>query len=89
MIRLRSSTLAMAGAYALARALGEERDHSVAFARYEAEHRKLVDPKVRGVSEAASLLVPATRGGIVLLNLATRLWPPGVATGWVKLKLSA
>jgi 2-polyprenyl-6-methoxyphenol hydroxylase-like FAD-dependent oxidoreductase len=81
------STLAMTGGFTLAEALGaalaEGRDgHAEAFRRYEAAHRKLVEPKQRNVALAASLLVPATRPGIVARNLATRLWPLAAAVAW-------
>jgi 2-polyprenyl-6-methoxyphenol hydroxylase-like FAD-dependent oxidoreductase len=78
------SSLAMAGAFTLADELATSAgDHRSAFRRYEAAHRILVDPRQRNIARAASLLVPATRRGIVARNLATRLWPVGVAAGWV------
>src|SRR5512133_2837988 len=74
------SSLAMAGAFTLAEKLAASPgDHRLAFGRYEASHRTLVDPKQRNVALAASLLIPATRGGILARNLATRLWPVGAA----------
>lgn len=70
------SSLAIAGAATLAGALAESPgDHLAAFRRYEAEHRRLVDPKQRNVSTASRLLIPATRPGIAARNLAVRLWP--------------
>ncbi|WP_439380229.1 FAD-dependent monooxygenase [Amycolatopsis lexingtonensis] len=70
------STLAMAGAYTLAEELGRTpADAASAFRRYESTHRKLVEPKQRNVSTAAALLVPATRGGLVVRNFGTRLLP--------------
>lgn len=70
------STLAMAGAYTLAQELGRTpEDPAAAFRRYEAEHRKLVEPKQRNVSAAAAMLIPATRRGLVARNLGTRLMP--------------
>ncbi|WP_328616073.1 FAD-dependent monooxygenase [Amycolatopsis sp. NBC_00355] len=70
------STLAMAGAYTLAQELGRTpADPAAAFRRYEAEHRKLVEPKQRNVSAAAAMLIPATRRGLVARNLGTRLLP--------------
>jgi 2-polyprenyl-6-methoxyphenol hydroxylase-like FAD-dependent oxidoreductase len=69
------SSLAMAGAFALAGALAEDADHSIAFDRYEAAHRALTDPKQRNVGRAAALLVPKTRLGITVRNLAARVWP--------------
>jgi 2-polyprenyl-6-methoxyphenol hydroxylase-like FAD-dependent oxidoreductase len=74
------SSLAMAGAFTLAEALAASPDdHRLAFGRYEASHRRLVDPKQRNIALAASLLIPATRGGILARNLATRLWPLAAA----------
>ncbi|WP_372664990.1 FAD-dependent monooxygenase [Amycolatopsis kentuckyensis] len=70
------STLAMAGAYTLAAELGRTPgDAAAAFRRYEAAHRKLVEPKQRNVSTAAALLIPATRGGLAVRNFGTRLLP--------------
>ncbi len=74
------SSLAMAGAFTLAEELAASPgDHRLAFGRYEASHRTLVDPKQRNVARVASLLIPATRGGTLARNLATRLWPVGAA----------
>jgi 2-polyprenyl-6-methoxyphenol hydroxylase-like FAD-dependent oxidoreductase len=74
------SSLAMAGAFTLAEALAASPgDHRLAFGRYETSHRTLVDPRQRNVARVASLLIPATRGGILARNLATRLWPVGAA----------
>lgn len=70
------STLAMTGAFTLAEALAAHPgDPGAAFRRYETTHRRLVEPKQRAVGQASALLAPATRGGIVARNLATRLWP--------------
>jgi 2-polyprenyl-6-methoxyphenol hydroxylase-like FAD-dependent oxidoreductase len=78
------STLAMAGALTLAEALAASpAEHGAAFRRYEAEHRRLVEPKLRGISQFSQLLIPATRTGIAARNLATRLWPLGAAAGWL------
>ena len=67
-------TLAIAGADTLAAELADARaDHEAAFRRYESRHRTLVDPRLRGFSAAAALLIPATRPGITARNLATRL----------------
>jgi 2-polyprenyl-6-methoxyphenol hydroxylase-like FAD-dependent oxidoreductase len=83
------SSLAMAGAFTLAEELGASPgDHQSAFRRYEASHRTLVDPKQRNIARGASLLIPATRRGIVVRNLATRLWPLGAAAGWVRRRLA-
>ncbi|MEV7803628.1 FAD-dependent monooxygenase [Microbispora sp. NPDC088329] len=79
------STLAMAGAFTLAEALAvHPGDPGAAFRRYEAAHRRLVDPKQRNVAQASALLVPATRGGILARNLATRLWPAMAAATRLK-----
>jgi 2-polyprenyl-6-methoxyphenol hydroxylase-like FAD-dependent oxidoreductase len=67
------SSLAIAGAHTLAMALTEHA-HPTAFARYEAEHRTLVEPKQRGVKSAAAMLVPKSRLGLATRNLAARLW---------------
>jgi 2-polyprenyl-6-methoxyphenol hydroxylase-like FAD-dependent oxidoreductase len=78
------STLAMAGAFTLAEAIGASQgDHESAFRRYEAEHRVLVDPKLRGIEQVSHLLVPASRVGVATRNLLTRLWPLGAAAGWL------
>ncbi|MEN3538260.1 FAD-dependent monooxygenase [Microbispora sp. ZYX-F-249] len=79
------STLAMVGAFTLAEALAAHSgDPVAAFRRYEAAHRRLVDPKQRNVAQASALLVPATRGGILARNLATRLWPAMAAATRLK-----
>ncbi len=78
------SSLAIAGAFTLADALASSpSDHQLAFHRYEAAHRTLVDRKQRNIARAASLLIPATRRGILARNLATRLWPVGAGAGWL------
>jgi 2-polyprenyl-6-methoxyphenol hydroxylase-like FAD-dependent oxidoreductase len=83
------SSLAMAGAFTLAQELAASPgDHRLAFRRYEASHRTLVDPKQRNIARAASLLIPATRRGILARNLATRLWPLGAAAGWLRRRLA-
>jgi 2-polyprenyl-6-methoxyphenol hydroxylase-like FAD-dependent oxidoreductase len=79
------STLAMAGAYVLAEELGATpHDCATAFQRYETRHRNLVEPKQRNAGLGATLLVPATRPGIAVRNLATRLWPVAAAFGWIR-----
>jgi 2-polyprenyl-6-methoxyphenol hydroxylase-like FAD-dependent oxidoreductase len=84
------SSLAMAGAFTLAEELGASPgDHRLAFRRYEARHRTLVDPRQRNIPRAASLLIPATRPGILARNLATRLWPVGAAAGWLRRRFGA
>jgi 2-polyprenyl-6-methoxyphenol hydroxylase-like FAD-dependent oxidoreductase len=83
------STLAMAGAHTLAQELAAApTDPSPAFARYEAKHRKLVDPRQGNIRIAAALLVPATRTGIAARNLMTRLWPAAAAAGWVRNRIT-
>jgi 2-polyprenyl-6-methoxyphenol hydroxylase-like FAD-dependent oxidoreductase len=83
------SSLAMAGAFTLAQELAASPgDHRVAFGRYEASHRRLVEPKQRNIGRGASLLIPATRPGILARNLATRLWPLAAATGWLRRRLA-
>ncbi len=83
------SSLAMAGAFTLAEELAASSgDHQLAFRRYEAEHRTLVDLKQRNIARGASLLIPATGRGILARNLATRLWPMGAAAGWLRRRLS-
>lgn len=70
------STLAMTGAFTLAEELASSPDDpQAAFRRYETMHRRLVEPKQRNVGQAAALLVPTTRLGILARNLATHLWP--------------
>ena len=52
------SSLAMAGACTLAEPLAASpAHHRLAFARYETQHRTLVDPKQRTTARAASLLI--------------------------------
>jgi 2-polyprenyl-6-methoxyphenol hydroxylase-like FAD-dependent oxidoreductase len=67
------STLAMIAAATLARVLGEERDLHAAFTRYEAQHRRHVDPRTRAFPLAAAFLVPKTTLGIATRNAVTRL----------------
>jgi 2-polyprenyl-6-methoxyphenol hydroxylase-like FAD-dependent oxidoreductase len=70
------STLAMAGAFTLAEELRRSpQDPAAAFRRYEAAHRKLVEPKQSNVSTAAAMMIPATRRGLAARNLGTRLLP--------------
>jgi 2-polyprenyl-6-methoxyphenol hydroxylase-like FAD-dependent oxidoreductase len=85
------STNAMLGAFTLAAELAAAPagDHLVAFARYEAAHRAVVGPRQRAMGPVAALLIPATRGGIAVRNLATRLWPAGAAAGWVRSRFAA
>jgi len=69
------SSLAITGAFALAHELAENLDPTVAFARYERVHRRVVEARQRGLTLAASLLVPETRGGIWLRNTLARAVP--------------
>jgi hypothetical protein len=63
------STLAIAGAYALATALSENpTDHEQAFRQYQVQHGKLVGSRQRNLRLVASLLVPRTQSGILLRN---------------------
>ncbi len=63
------STLAIAGAYALATALAESpADHGEAFRKYQGQHGRLVASRQRNLSLVASLLVPRTQFGISLRN---------------------
>jgi 2-polyprenyl-6-methoxyphenol hydroxylase-like FAD-dependent oxidoreductase len=69
------SSLAIAGAATLARALGAAPDDpATAFLAYEAEHRVRVRPTQRGRLIAGALLVPASRGGIAARDLAVRVF---------------
>jgi 2-polyprenyl-6-methoxyphenol hydroxylase-like FAD-dependent oxidoreductase len=68
------SSLAMAGAYTMAEELASADDHTVTLRRYEAAHRRLVEPKQRRVNRAAGLLIPRTHLGLAARNLAARLW---------------
>jgi len=68
------STLAIAGAYALAQALAENpRDHAQAFRLYRARHGKLVAGPQRNVTRVASILVPRTELGVSLRNRVVAL----------------
>lgn len=70
------SSLALMGAYALAKALGARPgDHAGAFHAYEARHRARAHAKQRGYSVGAGFLVPATAAGLAARNLAVRLLP--------------
>lgn len=67
------STLAVAGAYALAGALAANpRDHTRAFREYEKAHRRLVNAKGRQIKPLASVLIPRTASGLATRNLTTR-----------------
>ena len=74
------STLAMAGAFTLARELAASPDdHRGAFHRYEEKHRALAGPLQRGVRQGAFALAPRTRAGIAMRNAAAGLWPLAAA----------
>jgi 2-polyprenyl-6-methoxyphenol hydroxylase-like FAD-dependent oxidoreductase len=84
------STLAMAGAYTLAKELAASpADPAGAFGRYEAAHRRLVDPRQNGVALAAAAMVPATRLGVAARNAATRLWPVAAAGVWLRNRVTS
>jgi 2-polyprenyl-6-methoxyphenol hydroxylase-like FAD-dependent oxidoreductase len=63
---------------------GDAGNPAAALRRYEAEHRRLVEPRQQNVRLAATLLVPATSHGILLRNSAANLWPLAAAIGWVR-----
>jgi 2-polyprenyl-6-methoxyphenol hydroxylase-like FAD-dependent oxidoreductase len=68
------STLAVAGAYALAKALAEcAEDHAQAFRLYQARHGKFAASRQRNVTRVASMLVPRTELGIKLRNRVAAL----------------
>ncbi|MBL7260002.1 FAD-dependent monooxygenase [Paractinoplanes lichenicola] len=69
------STMAMAGAFTLADALGRL-PIEAALRSYEARHRRLVQPKQHAVGATSHLLVPTTRWGIGLRNAGARLLQP-------------
>jgi len=68
------SSSALVGAFTLASALGKGPIES-ALQEYEGVHRRVVEPRARRVTWASHLLVPATRPGIALRNLASRFMP--------------
>jgi 2-polyprenyl-6-methoxyphenol hydroxylase-like FAD-dependent oxidoreductase len=71
------STLAIAGAYELAKAVTENpADPALAFSRYQAVHGKLVASKQRNLAFMASRIVPRTSTGIWL---STRLFWRAIA----------
>jgi hypothetical protein len=55
-------------------ALADPTDHARALARYQTEHRTLVDPKQRNVGRTVALLIPKTPFGTAARNLTARLW---------------
>ncbi len=75
-------------AYTLADELAAGRtDPETAFRRCETRHRTLVDPRQRGFAAAGALLIPATRRGITVRNMATRLFPIMTAAGSLRRRL--
>jgi len=72
------STLAIIGAHSLASALAAA-DYGRAFRMYEARHRSMVEAKQRLMPLAARLLVPRTRAGIRVRNVALRAYASGGA----------
>jgi 2-polyprenyl-6-methoxyphenol hydroxylase-like FAD-dependent oxidoreductase len=76
------SSMAIAGAFTLAEELGASpRDRGLAFRRYEARHRTLVDPRQRRIGRGAAFLIPETQRGIFVRNLALRMVPVVAAVG--------
>ncbi|TQJ33662.1 2-polyprenyl-6-methoxyphenol hydroxylase-like FAD-dependent oxidoreductase [Arthrobacter sp. SLBN-122] len=70
------SSMAMVGASTLAEELSATpANPGEAFRRYETRHRKLVASRQRGYQLGAALLVPASRAGLTVRNLAVRLLP--------------
>lgn len=66
------SSMAIAGAWALARALERHPDSTDAFAAYERAHRARVEPRQRRVQLASHFLVPASRPGLLARNALLR-----------------
>ncbi|WP_410601046.1 FAD-dependent monooxygenase [Amycolatopsis sp. lyj-90] len=67
------SSMAMAGAYALAAELASHHgDHARAFAAYESRLRREVRPRQRRVGLLSRLMVPSTRSGLVVRNTVGR-----------------
>lgn len=68
------SAFAMAGAYLLAHALGQERgDHVVAFGEYQRRFKPFMDDKQRSVARFGWWFAPKSRSGLRLRNAATNL----------------
>ncbi len=75
------SSLAIAGAYALATALADHPgNHEAAFRQYQTGHGKLVSPRLRTLSLVAAFLVPRTRIGISVRNRFLAIAGPTYAT---------
>lgn len=67
------SSMAMAGAYALAEELAAHPgDHARAFAAYESRLRREVGPRQRRVGLLSGLMVPRTRPGLAVRNAVGR-----------------
>ncbi|MFF5105588.1 FAD-dependent monooxygenase [Streptomyces sp. NPDC000134] len=67
------SSMAMAGAYALAEELAAQPgDHARAFAVYESRLRREVGPRQRRVGPLSRLMVPRTRPGLAVRNTVGR-----------------
>lgn len=67
------SSMAMAGAYALAEELADRPgEHAHAFATYESRLRREVGPRQRRVGLLSRLLVPRTRPGLAVRNTVGR-----------------
>jgi len=67
------SSMAMAGAYALAEELAHHRgDHARGFAAYESRLRREVRPRQRRVGLVSRLMVPSTRTGLMVRNTMGR-----------------
>jgi len=66
------SSMAIAGAWELARALERHADVADAFDAYERAHRRRVEPRQRRVQLAAHFLVPASRPGLTARNAFLR-----------------
>ncbi|KAA8883857.1 NAD(P)-binding protein [Nocardia colli] len=68
------SSMAMAGAYALAEELAAHHGaHARAFAAYESRLRREVRPRQRRVGVLSRLLVPSTRSGLAVRNTVGRV----------------
>jgi len=70
------SSNAIIGAQILAKELGAGQDHRTAFARYEQQHRPLVELGLRNFGRTSAQIVPKTLVGIAMRNFAVRLMPP-------------
>lgn len=77
------SSLAMTGALTLAETLAATPDdHATAFRAYETRHRTLASSRQHGYVVAGALLVPATRAGITVRDLAAHLSSCGTVVSW-------